>query len=54
LSLNEVLTLASLVQRESALDSEMPLVAQNLLNRISDSDASQVDATFNILRVLIK
>lgn len=45
LSLNEILTLASLVQRESANEGEMPLVAQILLNRLAINMALQVDAT---------
>jgi UPF0755 protein len=50
LSLNEVLTLASLVQRESALDSEMPLVAQILLNRLAIQMPLQVDATLQYIK----
>lgn len=45
LSLNELLTLASLVQRESAHDAEMPLVAQILLNRLEIGMPLQVDAS---------
>lgn len=45
LSLNEVLTLASLIQRESALDNEMPLVAGILFNRLEIGMPLQVDAT---------
>ena len=50
MSLNEILTLASLVQRESAGDSEMPLVAQILLNRLDINMALQVDATLQYIK----
>jgi UPF0755 protein len=50
LSLNEILTLASLVQRESANDAEMPLVAQILLNRLAINMALQVDATLQYVK----
>lgn len=50
LSLNEILTLASLVQRESAVDSEMPLVAQILLNRLQIGMPLQVDATLQYIK----
>lgn len=50
MSLNEVLTLASLVQRESAGDEEMPLVAQIMLNRLEISMALQVDATLQYIK----
>lgn len=50
LSLNEILTLASLVQRESANDAEMPLVAQILLNRLAIGMPLQVDATLQYVK----
>lgn len=50
MSLNEVLTLASLVQRESANDTEMPLVAQILLNRLEIDMPLQVDATLQYIK----
>jgi len=50
MSLNEVLTLASLVQRESAHDEEMPLVAQILLNRLDIEMPLQVDATLQYVK----
>lgn len=50
MSLNEILTLASLVQRESANDSEMPLVAQILLNRLDINMPLQVDATLQYVK----
>lgn len=50
LSLNEILTLASLVQRESSGDSEMPTVAQILLNRLDIGMALQVDATLQYVK----
>jgi UPF0755 protein len=50
LSLNEILTLASLIQRESANDSEMPLVAQILLNRLNIGMPLQVDATLQYIK----
>lgn len=50
MSLNEVLTLASLVQRESASDMEMPLVAQILLNRLEIDIPLQVDATLQYVQ----
>lgn len=50
LSLNEILTLASLVQRESANDGEMPLVAQILLNRLEIGMPLQVDATLQYIK----
>lgn len=50
LSLNEILTLASLVQRESANDQEMSLVAQILLNRLAIDMPLQVDATLQYIK----
>lgn len=50
MSLNEVLSLASLVQRESANDIEMPLVAQILLNRLEINMPLQVDATLQYVK----
>lgn len=50
MSLNEILTLASLVQRESAGDSEMPLVAGILQHRLQIGMPLQVDATLQYIR----
>lgn len=50
LSLNEILTLASLVQRESANDEEMPLVSQILFNRLAINMPLQVDATLQYIK----
>jgi UPF0755 protein len=50
MSLNEVLTLASLVQRESANDAEMSLVAQILMNRLDINMPLQVDATLQYIK----
>jgi UPF0755 protein len=50
LSLNEILTLASLIQRESANDQEMPLVAQILFNRLAIQMPLQVDATLQYVK----
>jgi UPF0755 protein len=50
MSLNEVLTLASLVQRESASEIEMPLVTQVLLNRLAINMPLQVDATLQYIK----
>ena len=49
LTLNQVLTLASLVQRESANEAEMPLVAGILSNRLAINMALQVDASLQYL-----
>jgi UPF0755 protein len=45
LSLPEVITLASIVERETKTDSERPVVAGILLNRLRISMALQADAT---------
>ena len=50
MSLNEILTLASLIQRESAIDSEMPIVAQILINRLNIDMPLQVDATLQYVK----
>lgn len=50
LTLNEILTLASLVQRESSSDSEMALVAGILMNRIEIEMALQVDASLQYIK----
>ncbi len=50
LSLNQILTLASLVQRESASEAEMPLVAGILSNRLRIGMALQVDATLQYIK----
>jgi len=49
-SLNQILTLASLVQRESANDSEMHLVAGILDHRLRIGMPLQVDATLQYVR----
>jgi UPF0755 protein len=50
LDLNQVLTLASLVQRESAIDEEMPLVAGILFNRLNINMPLQVDASLQYIK----
>jgi len=50
LSFNQVLTLASLVQRESASEAEMPLIAGILFNRLNIGMPLQVDATLQYIR----
>lgn len=50
LTVEQVLTLASLVQRESAHDAEMPLVAGILFNRLEINMALQVDATLQYIK----
>jgi UPF0755 protein len=50
LSLNQILTLASLVQRESASEAEMPLIAGILLNRLNLGMPLQVDATLQYIK----
>jgi UPF0755 protein len=49
-SLNQILTLASLVQRESANDGEMPLVAGILTHRLRIGMPLQVDATLQYVK----
>jgi UPF0755 protein len=49
-SLNQILTLASLVQRESANDGEMSLVAGILSHRLKIGMPLQVDATLQYVR----
>jgi UPF0755 protein len=50
LDLNQILTLASLVQRESANDQEMPLIAGILFNRLEINMPLQVDATLQYIK----
>lgn len=50
LDLNQILTLASLVQRESANDQEMPLIAGILFNRLEINMPLQVDASLQYIR----
>jgi UPF0755 protein len=50
LNLNQILTLASLVQRESANDAEMPLIAGILFNRLDIGMPLQVDATLQYIK----
>ena len=45
LTIHQVLTLASLVEREAVLESERPMVASVYLNRIAKNMALEVDAT---------
>lgn len=49
-SLNQILTLASLVQRESANEAEMPLVAGILDHRLRIGMPLQVDATLQYVK----
>lgn len=50
LSVEEVVTLASLVQRESVGSVEMPLVASVMLNRLEIGQALQIDATLQYVK----
>lgn len=50
LDLNQILTLASLVQRESANDQEMPLIAGILFNRLEINMPLQVDASLQYIK----
>ena len=50
LDLPEILTLASLVQREGANDEEMPLIAGILFNRLEIGMPLQVDATLQYIK----
>ena len=50
LTLNEILTFASLVQRESANEAEMPLVAGILQHRLDIEMPLQVDATLQYIK----
>ncbi len=57
MSLNEVMTLASIVQLEAASESEMPKVASVFLNRLDDPDTYpmlQSDTTTNYINNVIK
>lgn len=57
MSLNEVMTLASIVQLEAASESEMPKVASVFLNRLDDPDTYpmlQSDTTTNYIDDVIK
>ncbi|WP_298486112.1 endolytic transglycosylase MltG [uncultured Ruminococcus sp.] len=57
MSLNEVMTLASIVQLEAASESEMPKVASVFLNRLDDPDTYpmlQSDTTTNYINDVIK
>jgi UPF0755 protein len=50
LNLNQILTLASLVQRESASDEEMSLIAGILFNRLEIGMPLQVDASLQYIK----
>ena len=57
MSLNEVMTLASIVQLEAASEDEMPKVASVFLNRLDDPDTYpmlQSDTTTNYIKNVIK
>ncbi|WP_431602414.1 endolytic transglycosylase MltG [Ruminococcus albus] len=57
LTLNETITLASIVQLEAANVDEMPRVASVFLNRMKDSDTFpmlQSDTTYNYINKVIK
>lgn len=45
MSLNEIITLASIVERETKTDEERPLVAGILIKRLKDGWPLQVDAS---------
>ena len=49
LSLHGLLTVASLIERESALDEERPLIASVIYNRLKRGQALQIDATVQYL-----
>jgi UPF0755 protein len=49
-TVNEILTLASLIQRESSGETEMPLVAGILQNRLDIGMALQVDASLQYIK----
>ena len=56
MSLNEVMTLASIVQLEAASEDEMPKVASVFLNRLDDPDTYpmlQSDTTTNYIKNVI-
>ncbi len=56
LSLNEVMTLASIVQQEAASVDEMPKIASVFINRLNDSDTYpmlQSDTTSNYIKQVI-
>ncbi len=44
-SQNEIVTIASLVEREAKFDSDRPLVASVIVNRLNEGMALQIDAT---------
>jgi len=44
-SINEIITIASLIERETRVDSERPLVASVIYNRLDAGMALQIDAT---------
>lgn len=57
MDLNEVITLASIVQTEAGTTEDMPLVASVFINRLNDPDtfpSLQSDATKNYIKKVIK
>lgn len=57
MTLNEVMTLASIVQLEAASEEEMPTVASIFINRLNDQDTYpmlQSDTTSNYIKNVIK
>ena len=57
MTLNEVITLASMVQKEAGTIKDMPIVASVFLNRLDESDlfpSLESDATSNYIKHVIK
>jgi UPF0755 protein len=48
-NLNRVVTMASLIERESRIDSEKPLIASVIQNRINDGMSLDIDATLQYI-----
>jgi len=48
-TLNEIITLASIVEREALYDEERPMIASVLINRLNAGQALEVDATIQYI-----
>lgn len=48
-NLNRVLTMASLIERESRIEDEMPIIASVIQNRINDGMSLDIDATLQYI-----
>lgn len=48
-NLNEILTMASLIERESRIDEEKPMIASVIQNRIDDEMPLDIDATLQYI-----